>query len=505
MRHNVSGIASCAILCWLASQVAFGAAGELSQPVEVAQLDWFRRSSQRTVPQESPADSAGAEKPGGEYVSAKDMADQLKKIDPGALVQWDGKWLRIVVNDQKFSLAPDRKQVIVNSIPQSAEKSLRIYQDEIYVPQAAVLLIGRIIEENPSKPLAQTGLTTPTQAATPAPAPSPSPSPAPTPTPTPAPSPATTPVPTSSPTSIPATPPGPPAPTSAPTPTHASTPPIPTPASDARKAPFQIKQGKVEPQTPISATQQEKFQAALTARAELSAMHPPARTIAQLQALAANTKGRRIIIDPDDVDIKAPGLKPGESAAILFDIAMKLKARLEARGYLVEVTRPVAQPVSLAARLDLIEKSDANALISIQAGSSDFGDQNGCCVYYPSSTTDFKASEPVKRDNNEQAPPELNYRFFEERSKLLGTAVLNALKRRETDEPAPLLPAPWFLGRRAPMPAVLLTAGYFSNPTDLARLRDDRVQDTLADALAESISRFAGNPVASQPQVGGKP
>ena len=53
-----------------------------------------------------------------EFVSAPDLAAQLKKIDPKAQVQWDGRVLRIEANGQKFSLFQTGGDMVVNGTPE---------------------------------------------------------------------------------------------------------------------------------------------------------------------------------------------------------------------------------------------------------------------------------------------------------------------------------------------------------------------------------------------------
>ena len=447
-------------------------------PPVVAQVPWFAQRQpqppQRRTPsarrQDPPPDS-------GEFIWAKDLADRIKQIDPAAVVEWDGRVLRVEASGQKFSMFPRSNQVVVNGNLERVSKALRIANDEIYVPVEAVELIGRQLEEvlaaatpTPVPDTPETTTTTDVAAVTPTPAPTASPLPTETPLPTPAIAAMATPAPT---------------PVATPTPESIG-------ITDARPTPRATRATPRPATTAPPAAGGSLYNTLLRERAEMASFRIAKFTEAELQALAGVTTLKKVVIDPDDGPDPAAGSLGAEASELSLELARKVAARLKMRGIETELTRNGPQRVALGRKLEIVTNSGAQALVSLRVGISGFSDASGARVFYTNDSVDFRMGRPAARDASGTAAPETNYLPFQQRSEALALALLDAVKRGALrEDTADASPAPLWLARRAPMASALVMLGYVTNSLDALILRDPQRQDGLADALAESIAGFA--------------
>lgn len=500
-----------------------------------AQLPWFggtptprpTRPPEREMPTATEDDTAASG--GADYVDVQDLAGQLRKIDPNAKVEWTGKLLRLEVSGNKFSVFPTGKQIVVNGTIEEAERPLRINRGQLFVPTTLLDRIGRQLETGGTSAAAG-GSTLSVARATPPPTPIPTVAPTPTatpveiaqasPVPTAPPDPTATPVPTAPPvTPTPALTPAP-TPTATPrlatptptrTPRAAATPtatpriiptatpdltptPEPTPEVTPRPTP---RKGKVTPRpkkatptpTPEIVINTGAFENAIRQRAELNKYRIKQRAPADLQTLLRDTTVRKVVIDPD------AGTAPTETQAkqisdLTLEIALKLKNRLEARGIDVEMTRNTGDRVDPGRKLEIITNSNAQCLVSLSVSSS-LPDVAGFRIMYPNESVDYNAAQPG--EEAALVPLELNYRQFQDRSKVLSSAILNGLKRVIEKEPVGISPAPLFLQKRAPMASTFVVVGYMTNSGDAGRLMDSSHQDMLATAISEAIGEFGSH------------
>lgn len=484
----------------------------------------------------APQPSGGAE----DYVFAGDLARQLRQIDPDAKVEWDGSKLYIEAGDQKFSVFPTGGQMVVNGAVEGGGRPLRIRGDEIYVPQGVINRIGQELEK---KTATSAGETSPTAAAstpeesptpqptilidisptpsatvlpdpdetpaaatpvptappaTPTPTPEPAPSPSPSPSPTPAATPARTPVPTAPPEPVVTATPFPVA-TPTPTPVPTATPvvelvkPTPTPTPAPRTTRRGSRTGAATPTpapTPASAGA-EALRTAMREKAELDQLKLPLKTKAELESIAAATGIQKVVIHPDDSGL-LDGTSTGRLAsAVSLTVAQKLKDQLVARGIDAELTRSGTDRIGLAEELKAIHNSNAQLLVMVSVGyNPDFSDLGGFRVLFVQDSVDYNAMRSGTMDGSEQVPLELSYRSFQTLNKVLGTALLTALKNATQREPVGINPAPLFLAKRAPMASAEVVLGYLTNPADEKRLQEDGTQEQLASALVEGIVQY---------------
>jgi len=429
-----------------------------------------------------------------EYVAVPDLAAQLKKLDPNALVEWDGRRLRISARGQRFTLFLTTPDIVVNGTPQKVSSPLRVYRGELYVPQDAVdLLAGELAEPTPAPGPTPAGeATTPpavTPTATPALAPTvaPSPTPAPTPSPT-APLPVTPPVATI--IAQPSVTPQIFVPPTVEATQAAVVTPTPTPAIMMQVHATPKATLPPKPPPPVTARPGSPFEKLLRERDELAQAAWKSFTRAELENRAQRPAIRTVLIDPDEGIANDASAEARRQSHLTLQLAMKLKRHLESRGYRAELTREDTQYVPLAVKVERIRSSDADLLLMVRVGSNPSASVAGSRVLYPSPTADYLVGKP-EVGASEIVPPEQTYVAFAERSKSLATLCLTALKSEVPADTTSMLPAPLFLGRRAPMASVLVMPGYLSSPADRARLLDEGRQDQVTDLLAEAVAQYA--------------
>jgi N-acetylmuramoyl-L-alanine amidase len=444
----------------------------------------------------APAAADPAAQSSTEYVAVPDLAAQLKKLDPNALVEWDGRRLRISAKGQRFTLFLTTSDVVVNGTPQKVSSPLRVYRGELFVPQDAVdLLAGELAKPTPAPGPTPTGEATPPAVSpTPTPAPTPTVAPSPTPTATPSPTPPP-PVPTAATTA---------APTSAtPRVTAASTPeatqpaaptPTATPAIVVEVHPTPKATPPPKPRPTLAPKAGSLFEKLVRERDELAQAAWKTFTRTELESRAQRQAIRKVLIDPDEGIMSDASPEVRRQSHLTLQLAMKLKRHLESRGYKAELTREDTQYVPLAAKVERIRSSDADLLLMVRVGSNPSASVAGSRVLYPSPTADYSVGKP-EAGGSETVPPEQTYVAFAEKSKSLASLCLTALKSEVPADTTSMLPAPLFLGRRAPMASVLVMPGYLSNPGDRARLLDEGRQDQLADLVAEAVAQYAAGEV----------
>ncbi|MGI8906227.1 MAG: N-acetylmuramoyl-L-alanine amidase family protein [Candidatus Sumerlaeaceae bacterium] len=493
------------------------------------------------VRQTVPAPDADSGPGSSDYVFAGALAQQLRKIDPSAKVDWDGRTLRIEASGQKFALFQGR-EMVVNGVGEKTGQSIRIRSGDIYVPQSVVDRIGQELERkatavSPSPTTTTVAAATPTPPATPLPTAAPvatvlpeepdatavagaTPTPrlmaAATPatlltTPTPAaPAEILQATPETAPTPIPTAPPAPvltatpfptatatPKPSPTPVPTATPTPVIEmvTPSARSKRTP-KSSRATPTPKSPAVAPLNavDPVQLALRDKADMSRYNIPTRRKAELESLAANPQIHKVVIHPDDSDFDGISQFGKQGAAICLEIAQRLKTQLQAKGIDSVLTRSGAERVPLGKKLEVINNSGAQVLIIITVGqNAEFTDMGGYRILYVTDSVDYTAVKAGTVEGGDTVPLDLNYRSFQAQNKILGSALLNTMNKAVDRDPVGINPAPLYLGKRAPMASAAVVVGYLTNPADAKRLSDSQSQDRVAGAIVDGITDYASH------------
>lgn len=186
-------------------------------------------------------------------------------------------------------------------------------------------------------------------------------------------------------------------------------------------------------------------------------------------------EGKIIIVDAGHGGIDPGANRPGiEEKTINLAIALQLKNELNNYGAKVVLSRDCDVDLSglcdsakvkgryhrdLAARLELVEESDADLFISIHANSNLNSRKSGAESFY--------------------APRS-------ESGKLLANSIQNEL-HNIIPSPKTANPGNYFVLKRNKVPAALIEVGYITNSGELAQLKSPDYQKLLAESIARGI------------------
>lgn len=193
--------------------------------------------------------------------------------------------------------------------------------------------------------------------------------------------------------------------------------------------------------------------------------------------VAANPK--LIVIDPGHGGSDRGAIRNGVSEAELtLDMAKRLRAVLEARGWQVEMTRSTDVDVfkpndsaheELQARADVANNAGARMFVSIHVNSFINSGPSGTTTYF-SKTNDV----PMAR------------------------AVQNALSQQLGTKNDGIVKSHLYVTLHSFMPAVLVETAFLSNPNDFAMLTSADWREKVAQAIADGIDQYAqSNPAQS--------
>ncbi len=253
---------------------------------------------------------------------------------------------------------------------------------------------------------------------------------------------------------------------------------------------------------------------------------PPPVSVAQPIAaapVALNEDHRQpgrflVMIDPGHGGYD-PGTQSSAGALekdLALQIAMRLKAALEARGIRAELTRSTDTFISLAERTKIANRAGADLFVSIHLNSSPNTDTTGIEVYYLNNTTD-RATIRLARMENSGADgygtpndSNLNYILTDLRQNYKAIEAASLARMIDAQTVADLdaglgmnvnalgaKMGPFYVLVGAHMPAVLVECGFMSNAAEAARLESPEYQDVLARAIATSVADYLDADVAA--------
>jgi N-acetylmuramoyl-L-alanine amidase len=218
-----------------------------------------------------------------------------------------------------------------------------------------------------------------------------------------------------------------------------------------------------------------------------------------------------VMIDPGH-----GGYDPGTQSSsglpekdLALQIAMRLKAALEARGIRAELTRSSDVFISLAERTQIANRAGADLFISIHLNSSPNTDTTGIEVYYLNNTTDRATIRLAKMENGgaggygARDDSNLNYILTDLRQNYKASEAASLARMIDAQTVADLdagfgrnvnalgaKMGPFYVLVGAHMPAVLVECGFMSNAGEAAQLESPQYQDVLAGAIASAATHY---------------
>jgi len=204
---------------------------------------------------------------------------------------------------------------------------------------------------------------------------------------------------------------------------------------------------------------------------------------------------RVIVIDPGHggQDFGAKGSDGALEKSVALELARLIAAQLEPE-FKVELTRTDDYQVELDDRTALANHLEAAIFISIHTGAGFVHSITGTSIYYYQNHSKSDAAREqrpasVNSDSNEQILWKNIQTRHIDQSRALARAIderlkpVTAIQSRTEGLPLAVL-------QGADMPAVLIEAGYLTNPAEEKNLRDNRFLMEFAEQIRLGIEDF---------------
>ena len=189
---------------------------------------------------------------------------------------------------------------------------------------------------------------------------------------------------------------------------------------------------------------------------------------------------------------------------VTLSVARRLKASLEARlDVRVILTRERDEAVGLDERAAVANNNKADVFISLHANASVRPSTAGAEVFYLSLEDYGDEAQRVAQEEGAALPVfgggtrdievilwEMAQARYIEQSAALARTIEQALRPRVPMSPRAIQQAPFRVLVGANMPAVLIEMGFISNPEQEKQLASDAFQNTLVQALVDSLIAF---------------
>lgn len=268
-------------------------------------------------------------------------------------------------------------------------------------------------------------------------------------------------------------------------------------------------------------TQRGKFNADAGWPADLKARETDAERLTALMAEAPRPAGRKVVvIDPGHggIDSGTNGVNGLQEKDLVLAEGLKLANVLQARGYVVHMTRDSDVFIPLPERVAVARKLKADLMISLHADSNPDPDVNGLSIYtLNDGRSDREAAALAKRENQSDiiAGVDLSNADSPVAPILIDLAqrdTMNCSSRFAETALGQLHSVTDILARSphraaslavlvAPdVPAVLIELGYLSNSSDAAQMNTEAWRAKVAQAIGNAVDRhFAAGPPGTQP------
>ncbi|MFG1396889.1 N-acetylmuramoyl-L-alanine amidase [Roseixanthobacter pseudopolyaromaticivorans] len=225
-----------------------------------------------------------------------------------------------------------------------------------------------------------------------------------------------------------------------------------------------------------------------------------------------------ICLDPGHggIDSGTTGASAFAEKNIVLDVALALKAKLEASGqYRVVMTRSTDTFIALGERVRIARANRAALFVSIHADAlaRNDGQARGASVYTLSETAsdaeaahlaeqenkaDLIAGVDLSEESNEVAGIlfDLAQRETKNFSALFARSLVGAMKGAGRIHKTPLKSAGFRVLKAHDVPSVLVELGYMSSREDLKLMTSDAWRDKVTDAMQSAITEFFATRVA---------
>ena len=210
-------------------------------------------------------------------------------------------------------------------------------------------------------------------------------------------------------------------------------------------------------------------------------------------------------------DPGAVGYKNYREKVVVLQIAQKVKAILNSRGYKVYMTRDKDVFVKLSHRTQYANKHSADIFISIHANAVEKSKANqakGIECYFLSPSRSEKAERIAAKENSADMSDmntygKQSFLNFLNHHKILASnklaidiqrGMLGSLNKSYKDVvDGGVREGPFWVLVGAQMPSVLVEVGFISHPSEARRLVDSNYQKQLALGMADGIERYFAN------------
>ena len=219
-------------------------------------------------------------------------------------------------------------------------------------------------------------------------------------------------------------------------------------------------------------------------------------------------KAKLVVVDPGhEIESVDPGAVATHSGIryvegnLNLQIAIKLKAELEARGIEVYMTRYDSVIIdrdsteSLKKRVKAANDLDADLFVSIHHNSFTTSSANGFEVYYSTGTpiTTYISERMITEDGRDLT---LETKAYASRSTTDKVTVSKALATAITNEASSTLglynrgakDSNLYVCKNTTMPSILIENGFLTNPTEAAKVSTSSHQQKLAEITATKIN-----------------
>ncbi|WP_342985464.1 N-acetylmuramoyl-L-alanine amidase, partial [Clostridium saudiense] len=232
-------------------------------------------------------------------------------------------------------------------------------------------------------------------------------------------------------------------------------------------------------------------------------------SVQTIERLFRYKKNKLVVIDPGHEN---PGGDPGASAThngityiesnLNLQIAVRLKAQLEAKGIEVYMTRYEGSGListdsteSLRKRVSVANEMNADFFVSIHHNSFTSESANGFEVYYSTGTpiTTTIAKSSITEDGRDLTLERSSYRSRSNTekvqiSKSVATQITNGVSSKLNMYNRGAKDSNLYVCKNTLMPSILVENGFLTNPTEAAKVSTASHQQKLAEIIAEKVA-----------------